>query len=135
MIITNITCSFIFTSTQDKFIIYQTKSIFMKLLIIALFVGAVIALGSIAPTFGSAQLEATLEDDSGYALTKMTYQRTLWIDYSDGGNLENILSGKNVTVIFSVDSSAMGMKELIQKINSSIASNDSDAYEIGRAHV
>jgi len=100
----------------------------MKLLIIALFVGAVIALGSIAPTFGSAQLEATLEDATGNALAKMTYQRTLWIDYSDGGNLENILSGKNVTVIFSVDSSAVGMKELIQKINSSIASNDSDAY-------
>ena len=100
----------------------------MKLLIIALFVGAVIALGSIAPTFGSAQLEATLEDATGNALAKMTYQRTIWIDYSDGGNLENILAGKNVTVIFSVDSSAMGMKELIQKINSSIASNDSDAY-------
>ena len=100
----------------------------MKLLIIALFVGSVIALGSIAPTFGSAQLEATLEDASGKALAKMTYQRTIWIDYSDGGNLENILAGKNVTVIFSVDSSAMGMKELIQKINSSIASNDSDAY-------
>jgi len=115
-------------NTQDKFIIYQTKSIFMKLLIIALFVGAVIALGSIAPTFGSAQLEATLEDATGNALAKMTYQRTIWIDYSDGGNLENILAGKNVTVIFSVDSSAMGMKELIQKINSSIASNDSDAY-------
>ena len=100
----------------------------MKLLIITLFVGAVIALGSIAPTFGSAQLEATLEDSTGNALTKMTYQRTIWIDYSDGGNLENILAGKNVTVIFSVDSSAMGMKELVQKINSSIASNDSNAY-------
>ena len=100
----------------------------MKLLIIVLFVGAVIALGSIAPTFGSAQLEATLEDATGNALTKMTYQRTIWIDYSDGGNLENILAGKNVTVIFSVDSSAMGMKELVQKINSSIASNDSNAY-------
>ena len=100
----------------------------MKLLIIVLFVGAVIALGSIAPTFGSAQLEATLEDSTGNALTKMTYQRTIWIDYSDGGNLENILAGKNVTVIFSVDSSAMGMKELVQKINSSIASNDSNAY-------
>ena len=100
----------------------------MKLLIIALFVGSVIALGSIAPTFGSAQLEATLEDATGKALAKMTYQRTIWIDYSDGGNLENILAGKNVTVVFSVDSSAMGMKELIQKINSSIASNDSDAY-------
>ena len=100
----------------------------MKLLIIVLFVGAVIALGSIAPTFGSAQLEATLEDSTGNALTKMTYQRTIWIDYSDGGNLENILAGKNVTVIFSVDSSAGGMKELVQKINSSIASNDSNAY-------
>jgi len=100
----------------------------MKLLIIALFVGAVIALGSIAPTFGSAQLEATLDDATGNALTKMTYQRTIWIDYSDGGNLENILAGKNVTVVFSVDSSAMGMKELVQKINASIASNDSNAY-------
>ena len=100
----------------------------MKLLIIVLFVGAVIALGSIAPTFGSAQLETTLEDSSGNALTKMTYQRTIWIDYSDGGSLADTLAGKNVTVIFSADASAGGMKELVQKINSSIASNDSNAY-------
>ena len=99
----------------------------MKLLIITLFVGAVIALGSIAPTFGSAQLETTLEDSTGIALTKMTYQRTIWVDYSDGGNLANILAGKNVTMVFSVDSSAMGMQDLINKLNSSIVSNNSIA--------
>ena len=99
----------------------------MKLLIITLFVGAIIALSGIAPTFGSAQLETTLEDSTGIALTKMTYQRTIWIDYSDGGNLANILAGKNVTIVFSVDSSAMGMQDLINKINSSIVSNNSIA--------
>ena len=50
----------------------------MKLLIITLFVGAIIGLSGIAPTFGSAQLETTLEDSTGIALTKMTYQRTIW---------------------------------------------------------
>ena len=99
----------------------------MKLLIIALFIGAVIALGSIAPTFGSAQLETTLEDATENALTKMTYQRTIWLDYSDGGSLADILAGKNVTVVFSVDSSAMGMQDLINKLNASIASNNSIA--------
>ena len=99
----------------------------MKLLIITLFVGAIIALSGIAPTFGSAQLETTLEDSTGIALTKMTYQRTIWVDYSDGGNLANILAGKNVTVVFSVDSSAMGMQDLINKLNSSIVSNNSIA--------
>jgi hypothetical protein len=99
----------------------------MKLLIIALFVGAVIACSSIAPTFGSAQLETTLESDTGNALTKMTYQRTIWVDYSDGGSLADSLAGKNVTMIFSVDSSAMGMQDLINKLNASIASNNSIA--------
>ena len=99
----------------------------MKLLIITLFVGAIIGLSGIAPTFGSAQLETTLEDSTGIALTKMTYQRTIWVDYSDGGNLANILAGKNVTVVFSVDSSAMGMQDLINKLNSSIVSNNSIA--------
>jgi len=99
----------------------------MKLLIITLFVGAIIALGSIAPTFGSAQLETTLEDASGIALTKMTYQRTIWIDYSDGGSLANTLAGKNITMVFSVDSSAMGMQDLINNLNASIASNNSIA--------
>jgi len=99
----------------------------MKLLIITLFVGAIIALGSIAPTFGSAQLETTLEDASGIALTKMTYQRTIWIDYSDGGSLADTLAGKNITMVFSVDSSAMGMQDLINKLNASIASNNSIA--------
>ena len=99
----------------------------MKLLIITLFVGAIIGLSGIAPTFGSAQLETTLEDSTGIALTKMTYQRTIWVDYSDGGNLANILAGKNVTMVFSVDSSAMGMQDLINKLNSSIVSNNSIA--------
>ena len=99
----------------------------MKLLIITLFVGAVIALGSIAPSFGSAQLETTLEDGTENALTKMTYQRTIWVDYSDGGSLADTLAGKNVTMVFSVDSSAMGMQDLIKKLNSSIASNNSIA--------
>ena len=53
----------------------------MKLLIITLFVGAIIGLSGIAPTFGSAQLETTLEDSTGIALTKITYQRTIWVDY------------------------------------------------------
>ena len=99
----------------------------MKLLIITLFVATVIAFGSIAPTFGSAQLETTLEDSSGNALTKMTYQRTIWIDYSEGGSLADTLAGKNVTVVFSADASAGGMQDLIQKLNASIISNNSIA--------
>ncbi len=99
----------------------------MKLLIITLFVGAVIALGSIAPSFGSAQLETTLEDGTENALTKMTYQRTIWVDYSDGGSLADTLAGKNVTMVFSVDSSAVGMQDLIKKLNANIVSNNSIA--------
>ena len=99
----------------------------MKLLIVILFVATVIAFGSIAPTFGSAQLETTLEDSSGNALTKMTYQRTIWIDYSDGGSLADTLAGKNVTVVFSADASSGGMQDLINNLNVSIASNNSIA--------
>jgi hypothetical protein len=56
----------------------------------------------------------------------MTYQRSINIDYSDGGNLAD-MNGLNKEISFSADSSNPSVQSLISKLNSYILSNNSQA--------
>ena len=85
---------------------------------VVLFLTAIIAIGSITPVFASGQLDVTIDSDEDIALAKMTYQRTISINYSEGGQLADELSGKIMRVSFHADSSNYGMSDLISNINS-----------------
>jgi hypothetical protein len=56
----------------------------------------------------------------------MTYQRSINIDYSDGGNLAD-MNGLNKEISFSADSSNPSVQSLISKLNLYILSNNSQA--------
>jgi len=86
-----------------------------------------ITIGGISPAFASSQLEVTIDPNSDTAIAKMTYQRSINIDYSDGGNLAETMYGKNNQIKFSADSSNPSVQSLISKINSYILSNNSQA--------
>jgi len=86
-----------------------------------------IAIGSISPVLASSQLEVTIDPDSDTAIAKMTYQRSVNIDFSDGGNLAETMYGKNNQITFSADSSNPSVQSLISKLNSYILSNNSQA--------
>ena len=94
---------------------------------VVLFLTAIIAIGSITPVFASGQLDVTIDSDEDIALAKMTYQRTISINYSEGGQLADELSGKIMRVSFHADSSNYGMSDLISNINSIITANGSVA--------
>jgi len=53
-----------------------------------------IAISGISPVFASSQLEVTIDPNSDTAYAKMVYQRSINIDYSDGGNLAETMNGK-----------------------------------------
>ena len=98
-----------------------------KIVVIIAFLSIFIAVGSISPVLASSQLEVTIDPNSDTALAKMTYQRSVNIDYSDGGKLAETMYGENNQIVFSADSSNPSVQSLISKLNSYILSQGSIA--------
>ena len=98
-----------------------------KSITIVAFLSIIIAISGISPVFASSQMEVTIDPNSDTAIAKMTYQRSINIDYSDGGELAQTMNGKTEEVSFSADSSNPGVQSLISKINSYILSKNSQA--------
>ena len=94
---------------------------------IMLFLTAVIAISGLTPVFASSQLDITIDPDAGIAVAKMTYQRSITFDYSQGGKLADVLVGKSDKIAFSASSDTIGMTSLIGNLNSYIASKGSQA--------
>ena len=90
------------------------------------FLSIFITIGGISPVFASSQLEVSIDPNSDTAIAKMTYQRSINIDYSDGGNLAD-MNGLSKKISFSADSSNPSVQSLISKINSYILSQGSIA--------
>jgi len=97
-----------------------------KSIIVISVLASFIAIGGISPVFASSQLEVTIEPDSDTAVAKMTYQRSINIDYSDGGKLTE-MNGLSKEISFFADSSNPDVKSLISKLNSYILSKNSQA--------
>ena len=90
-----------------------------KSIVIIAFLSIFIAISGISPVFASSQLEVTIDPNSDTAIAKMTYQRSINVDYSDGGKLAE-MNGMSKEISFSADSSNPGVQSLISKINSYI---------------
>ena len=84
-------------------------------------------IGTITPVLASSQLVVTVDPNSDTAVASMKYQRAIFIDYSEGGELASDLREKNVFVSFSADSSNSGVKNLLGKLNSYVLSKNSQA--------
>ena len=52
-----------------------------KIVVIIAFLSIFIAVGSISPVLASSQMEVTIDPNSDTAIAKMTYQRSINIDY------------------------------------------------------
>jgi hypothetical protein len=93
---------------------------------LAVIFAGLLIIGSSTSVFG-AQLEARLIPDADVANIKMKFQRTIYIEYKNGGELADALSLKNWQETFSVDASDPGVQNLIKKLNQKIASDGSGA--------
>jgi len=99
----------------------------MKSIVIVAFLSIIITIGGISSVFASSQLEVSIDPNSDTAIAKMTFQRSINIDYSDGGKLAETMYGKTNQILFSADSSNPSVQSLISKINSYILSQGSIA--------
>jgi len=101
----------------------RSHSVLCAPILVAFFTGLLI-IGSSTSVWG-AQLDAKIIPDDESVKIKITYQRTLKIGYEDGGELADILRGKNSQVVVNADSTNPGVQDLINKLNQKIVNDGS----------
>ena len=98
-----------------------------KSITIIAFLSFFIVISGLSPVFASSQLEVTIDPNSDTAYAKMVYQRSINIDYSDGGNLAETMNGKTEKISFTAISSNPSVQSLIANLNSYFVSQGSQA--------
>jgi len=94
--------------------------------ILSILLAGLIVMGTTTPVW-AAQLEATINPANISSPFKMNYQKTIFIEYPNGGNLFDDLRGKQWTVSGTADLSNPGVKDLLAKLNQKIISDGSQA--------
>ena len=75
----------------------------------------------------AAQLNAQINPNNEESTFKVNYQKTVFVEYPDGGMLFDELRLKEWTISGTADSSNAGVQELMDKLNSKITSDGSQA--------
>ncbi|MCH6586049.1 MAG: hypothetical protein IH792_03345, partial [Thaumarchaeota archaeon] len=97
-----------------------------RAIILTVLLAGLIVIGTSAPAW-AAQLDARINPDNDSSPFKMSYLKTVFIEYPNGGNLFDELRGKEWTVSGTADSSNPGVQELIDRLNQKIRSDGSQA--------
>ncbi len=75
----------------------------------------------------AAQMDVRINPNSDESFFKINYQKTVFIEYPDGGKLFDELHLKEWTLSGTADTSNPGVQELMNNLNSKIASDGSQA--------
>ena len=95
-------------------------------LILTILIAGVIVVGASTPAW-AAQFDARVSPDSATSPFKISYLKTVFIEYPNGGNLFDELRGHEWNVDGIADSSDPGVQKLIDELNSKIQSDGSQA--------
>jgi len=98
-----------------------------KTITVIAFLSFFIVISGLSPVFASSQLEVTIDPNSDTAYAKMVYQRSINIDYSDGGKLAETMNGKTEKISFTAIATNPGIESLIANLNSYFVSQGSQA--------
>ena len=82
---------------------------------------------SSTPAIWAAQLDARINPNDDSSPFKMNYQKTIFIEYPNGGQLFDELHDKTWTISGTADSSNPGVQNLINRLNQNIADDGSQA--------
>lgn len=94
---------------------------------------SLIVLSASTPAW-AAQLDARMNPDADTSPFSMNYQRTVFIEYPNGGNLFDDLRGKEWTISGTADLTNPGVKDLMDKLNKKI-SNEAVKAQISDLNV
>ena len=99
----------------------MTKTVFLTILLAGL-----IIIGTSAPAW-AAQLDTTLNPNNAESPFKMSYLKTIFVEYPNGGDLFDALSGTEWNVSGTADATNPGVQQLIAKLNNGIQQDGSQA--------
>ena len=97
-----------------------------RAVILSVLLATLIVVGTGTPVW-AAQLDARINPNTETSPFKMTYLKTVFIEYPNGGNLFNELKGKEWTVSGTADTSNPGVQQLKDELNRGIANDGSQA--------
>jgi len=100
--------------------------LYMQLAIFGVLLFAILAFTNI-PAF-AAQLSWDARSIDGAIAPKFTFQRTVVVEYGNGGIIADDLRGKQTSVQFSASSATKGAEELVQMINENLQQSGSTAW-------
>ncbi len=97
-----------------------------RALIVSVLLATLIVVGTSTPVW-AAQLDARINPNTETSPFKMNYQKTIFIEYPNGGQLFDELRQKTWTLSGTADSSNPGVQNLMSKLNENIANDGSQA--------
>ena len=113
---------------MDKFItVVLSPLIVSRALVLTILLAGLVVVGTSGSTAWAAQLDARINPNNESSPFKMNYQKTVFIEYPNGGNLFDILQGKEWTISGTADSSNPRVQQLMAELNQGIAQDGSVA--------
>lgn len=97
-----------------------------RVAVLTILLAGLIVISSSSPVW-AAQLDARINPLSDHSPFTMKYQKTIFIEYPEGGQLFDILQGEEWRIEGETDSSDPGVQELTRKLNQKLASDGSNA--------
>ena len=98
-----------------------------RAVILTVLLAGLIVVGSTGSVFG-AQMDARINPNNESSPFKMNYQKTVFIEYPNGGDLFDVLQGHEWSVIGTADASDPGVKNLMKQLNDKIKADGSQAH-------
>lgn len=97
-----------------------------KVVVLTVFMAVLVVAGSSSAAW-AAQLDARINPNNEESPFKMNYQKTVFIEYPNGGQLFDLLREKSWTITDTVDASNPGVQTLMDNLNQKILENGSHA--------
>lgn len=98
-----------------------------KAALLAILFTGVLIFGSSQLAFG-AQLAANINPDGNSSPFEMKYQKSVVIEYEEGGEMAQLLRGQSAELFFSGDTSKPGVADLQQRLNQKLAQDGSQGH-------
>jgi hypothetical protein len=111
----------------DKFITHDLNiSPVSRAVLLTVLLAGILVIGSSSPAW-AAQMDARVNPNSEESFFKINYQKTVFIEYPDGGVLFDELHLKEWTIAGTADATNPGVQDLIAALNSKIQNDGSNA--------
>lgn len=100
-----------------------------KTLVCSIILVTILVMGFVAPV-NAVELNSILSTTSGAAKPSFQFVRTYVIEYPSGGEIKNMLAGKNVSMTLHIDPSDQIKKSIVKDLNSEIIGSLKSASNI-----